>query len=139
MPELDYMVLADYVRQEANGVIHVMGAGVDTITTPTVPSVWHLGVALRIAFDTTERPGDNHSLTVSFVGPDKPVLDVNATFVTPPRPPGVPEHWKTGLGMALQIPVPLPQFGDYSCVLAIDGGAITKSYELRVVQRGAQG
>ena len=30
MPELDYMVLADYVRQDG-GSIHIMGAGVDTV------------------------------------------------------------------------------------------------------------
>jgi len=138
MPELDYMVLADYVRQEANGVIHIMGAGVDTIVTAQVPTTQPLGVALRLLFDTTEQPGDNHSLKVSFIGPDKPVLDVSATFATPPRPPDVPEHWKTGLGVALQIPVPLPQFGDYSCVLAIDDGSVTtKACEFRVVRRAA--
>ena len=38
MPELDYMVLADYVRQD-NGVIHIMGAGMDTIATSAVPTV----------------------------------------------------------------------------------------------------
>jgi hypothetical protein len=137
MPELDYMVLADYVRQDG-GVIHIMGAGVDTVAAPTVPAVQPFGVALRISFDTTEQPGDEHHLTVSFIGPDKRVLDANATFFTPPRAPGVPEHWRTGLGVALQIPVPLPQYGDYSCELNIDDGAIIKSYEFRVVGLGAQ-
>jgi hypothetical protein len=134
MPDLDYMVLAEYVRQD-NGVIHIMGAGVDTVATAAVPTVANLGVAVRMSFDTTERPGDDHSLKVSFIGPDKPVLDVSATFVTPPRPPDVPEHWKTGLGLAIQIPVPLPQYGDYSCTLSIDGDTIVKSYEFRVVNR----
>lgn len=136
MPELDYMVLADYVRQD-NGVIHIMGAGVDTIATPAVPTVQSLGVAVRLTFDTTEQPGDDHRLKLSFMGPDQPVLDVAATFITPPRPPGVPEHWKTGLGVALQIPVPLPQFGDYSCVLDIDDGSITKAFEFRVIRHEA--
>ena len=136
MPELDYMVLADYVRQD-NGVIHIMGAGVDTVATPAVPTAQPLGVALRMSFDTTEQPGESHSLKVSFIGPDKPILDVSATFLTPPRPPDVPEHWKTGLGVALQLTVPLPQYGDYSCELAIDGGAITKAYEFRVIRREA--
>ena len=136
MPELDYMVLADYVRQDG-GVIHIMGAGVDTITTPAVPTVVNLGVAARMSFDTTEQPGEEHSLKVSFIGPDQPVFDASATFHTPPRPPEVPEHWRTGLGLALQIPVPVPQFGDYSCTLSIDGGSIVKSYEFRVVRRQA--
>jgi hypothetical protein len=135
MPQLDYMVLADYVRQDG-GVMHIMGAGVDTVGTPAVPIVQPFGVALRLSFDTTEEPGEEHGLTVSFIGPDNRVLDANAAFITPPRPPGVPEHWRTGLNVALQIPVPLPQFGDYSCELSIDDGAITKSFEFRVVQTG---
>jgi hypothetical protein len=136
MPELDYMVLADYVRQDG-GVMHIMGAGVDTVITSAVPTVQPFGVALRMSFDTTEEPGEEHHLTVSFIGPDSRVLDANATFITPPRPPGVPEHWRTGLNVALQIPVPLPQFGDYSCELSIDDGAITKSFEFRVTEAGA--
>lgn len=137
MPELDYMVLADYVRQDG-GVIHIMAAGVDTIFAPVVPTVQPFGVALRISFDTVEEPGEEHRLTVTFIGPDNRLLDANATFVTPPRQPGVPAHWRTGLGVALQIPVPLPQYGDYSCELDIDDGAITKSYEFRVIRPGAQ-
>lgn len=133
MPELDYMVLADYVRQDG-GVIHIMGAGIDTVTAPAVPTVQPFGLALRISFDTTEQSGEDHHLTVTFIGPDAPVLAANANFATPPRAPGVPEHWRTGLGVALQIPVSLPQYGDYSCELNIDDGAIIKSYEFRVVR-----
>jgi hypothetical protein len=131
------MVLADYVRQDG-GVIHIMGAGVDTVTAPAVPTVQPFGVALRMSFGTTEEPGEEHRLTVSFIGPDNRLLDANATFVTPPRQLGVPEHWRTGLGVALQILVPLPQYGDYSCELDVDDGAITKSYEFRVIRPGAQ-
>jgi hypothetical protein len=134
MPELDYMVLADYVRQDG-GVIHILGAGVDTVYASAVPAVQPFGVALRISFSTTEEPGERHLLTVSFVGPDQPVLDVSAEFATPPRPPDVPEHWRPGIGIALQIPVPLPRYGDYSCELNIDDGAITKSFDIRVVPR----
>ncbi len=136
MPELDYMVLADYVRQDG-GVIHIMGAGVDTVFAPAVPIVQPFGVALRISFSTTEEPGEEHRLTVTFIGPDNRLLDATATFVTPPRPPGVPEHWRTGLGVAVQIAVPLPQYGDYSCELDIDDGSITKSYEFRVIRLDA--
>jgi hypothetical protein len=138
MPELDYMVLADYVRQDG-GVIHIMGAGVDTVMAPAVPIVQPFGVAARISFGTTEEPGEEHHLTIAFIGPDQRLLNAYASFVTPPRPIGVPEHWRTGLGLAFQIPVPLPQYGDYSCELDIDDGLITKSYEFRVVPAAAQG
>jgi hypothetical protein len=137
MPELDYMVLADYVRQDG-GVIHIMGAGVDTVFAPVVPTAQPFGVALKISFGTTEEPGEQHQLTVSIIGPDKRLLDASAVFTTPPRAEDVPEHWRTGLGIALQIPVPLPQYGDYSCELDIDDGTITKAYEFRVIRPGAQ-
>jgi Family of unknown function (DUF6941) len=132
MPELDYMVLADYVRQDG-GVVHILGAGVDTVFAPVVPTVQPLGVAARISFSTTEQPGEQHQLKVSFIGPDSPVLEANARFVTPQRPPDVPPHWRIGLGIAIQIAVPLPQYGDYSCELSIDGEAITRSFDFRVV------
>jgi hypothetical protein len=138
MPELDYMVLADYVRQDGP-FTHIMGAGVDTVFTPAVPTIQPFGVAVRISFSTTEEPGEQHRLTVTFVGPDSPVLDASATFATPPRPPGVPEHWRTGLGIAMQIAVPLPRYGDYSCELNIDDGAIIKAYEFRVITPAPQG
>lgn len=49
MPELDYMVLADYVRMDAGGV-HIMGAGIDTITAPLVPTAHTVHAALHITF-----------------------------------------------------------------------------------------
>lgn len=126
MPRLDYLVLADYVRQD-NAVTHIMGAGIDTIALPVLPAVQPLGVAMRISFDTTEPVGEEHHLTVSFVGPDQPVMITRAAFVTPPHPPGVPEHWRPGSGLVLQLMVPLPSYGDYSCEVDIDDGAVTKS------------
>src|SRR5260221_5531622 len=102
MPQLGYRVLAGYVRQDG-GVIHIMGAGVDTIFAPVVPTVQPLGVALRISFGTTEEVGEQHRLTVTFVGPDQRVLDANTLFATPPRPSGVPEHSRPAIGIALEI------------------------------------
>ncbi len=118
---LDYMVLADYVRQDA-GIIHIMGAGIDTIHARTVPTVQPLGVALRFSFDAADEVGSQHEISISFVGPDKPVLTTQSRFATPAPAPGVPEHWRTGLGVALQITVPLRGYGDYTCELAVDGG-----------------
>src|SRR5215472_13786350 len=100
MPELDYMVLADYVRQDG-GVIHIMGAGVDTVIAPVVPTVQPFGIALRVSFDSTEEPGEVHSVRVTFVGPDSPVLTGTSSFVTPARQPGVPEHWRRAVGVAI--------------------------------------
>jgi uncharacterized protein DUF6941 len=132
MPELDYIVLADYVRQDG-GAIHIMGAGIDTITTPVVPAMQPLGIALRITFGTTEEVGEPHRITLAFQSPDERVLEATAAFVTPARPPGVPEHWRTAIGVTLRLGVPLPRYGDYSCELDIDDGTITKSIDIRVI------
>ena len=134
MPELDYMVIADYVRADS-GVLHIMGAGVDTVTAPVVPTVQPLGVALRLLFETDEEVGAQHYLKITFQAADgAQLLVARSVFTTPSPAPGVPEHWRTGLGVAIQIPVPLPRYGDYSFELDIDDGAITKSIDIRVVR-----
>jgi hypothetical protein len=140
MPTLDYMVIADYVRQDASGSVHIMGAGVDTIGAPIVPTVQPLGVALRMLFDSTEQVGAEHRLKLAFLTADgQRLLEAGAEFATPPQPPGVPPHWKTAAGVAIQIPVPLPGYGDYSFELDIDNGAITKSIDVRVVRPSDMG
>lgn len=132
--QLDYMVLADYVRQDG-GVTHIMGAGIDTVQAPHLPAARQIGVAVRISFDTADTVGERHQLTLSFVGPESPLLSANAAFITPPPAPGVPDHWRTGLGIAFQVPVPLPAYGDYTCELAIDDGAEIdpRSIDFRVI------
>src|SRR5260370_32454537 len=119
MPELDYMVLADYVREDT-GTIHIMGAGIDTFTVPQVPAAAPVGIALRITFGRTEEVGGRHLLKLIFQGPDQHLLDIDASFLTPPQPAGVPEHWRTAVGMALRLMLPLPAYGDYSLELVID-------------------
>jgi hypothetical protein len=133
--QLDYMLLADYVRQDAAGAINIMGAGIDTIQVTAVPTVGHLGVAMRISFDSSDQIGLQHEVSLSFVGPDHPVLSAVARFETPPPVQDVPPHWRTGVGVAVQIAVPLPSYGDYSLELAIDGAqeVEARSIDFRVI------
>jgi uncharacterized protein DUF6941 len=138
--QLDYMVLADYVRQDG-GVVHIMGAGVDTIHVAHVPAVQPLGLAVRISFDAADPVGQEHQIRVSFVGPEKPVLTIGAPFSRPPQLPDVPGHWRTGLGIGVQLAVPLPEYGDYACELLIDDGAEIepRSIDFRVIKPPAPG
>jgi len=132
--DLDFMVVADYVRSD-NAVISMMGAGIDTVAAPVVPGVQPLGIAVRMLFDTSEPVGTAHRLTISFVSADgNRLLSAAASFQTPPQPPGVPPHWKRAVGIALQIPIPMPDYGDYAFELDIDDGAITKSIDFRIVR-----
>jgi len=140
MLELDYMLIADYVRAD-NGRVHIMSAGIDTVFTPMVPTVQPLGIAVRIFFDNLEEVGAEHHLSIAFQTADGArLLQAVSTFSTPPRPAGVPDHWRTSAGIAIQIPVPLPDYGDYSFELDIDDGDVTKSIDIRVIQPpGASG
>ncbi|MEV5412178.1 hypothetical protein AB0K60_25500 [Thermopolyspora sp. NPDC052614] len=131
MPELDYMVLADYVRTD-NGNLHIMGAGIDTIIAAKLPAARNVGIALRLTFDSTERPGIDHRIELIFQSSDQVLAKVRGELKTPPKPDDVPVHWKTGVVTALQIGLPLPQYGDYSIELTLDDKHL-KSIDLRVV------
>jgi len=134
MLELDYMLIADYVRSD-NGRVHIMSAGIDTIFAPMVPAMQPLGIAVRLFFDNIEEAGAEHHLSIAFQAADGArLLEAVSTFNTPPRPLSVPDHWRTSAGIAIQIPVPLPAYGDYSFELDIDDGQVTKSIDIRVIQ-----
>ncbi|HEY5360305.1 MAG TPA: hypothetical protein VIJ82_21905 [Streptosporangiaceae bacterium] len=136
MPELDYMILADYVRQDGS-TVHIMAAGVDTVFAPVVPTVQPFGIALRLTFGAEEEVGASHYLKITFQSADgEQLLVARSVFNTPPPKPEVPEHWRTAMGLAIQIPVPLPRYGDYAFELDIDDGAITKSIDVRAVRPG---
>jgi hypothetical protein len=134
MPELDYVVLADYVRQDG-GTIHIMAAGIDTFTVSQIPVTVPVGVAARIMFTSTEEAGVGHLVQLVFQGPDGPLLDLRQQIARPPQPPGVPEHWKTSVGLAFRIGLPLPSYGDYSLELIIDEDeGLSKSIDVRVIK-----
>jgi uncharacterized protein DUF6941 len=120
MPELDFMVTADYVRAEG-GMLHMIAAGVDTLLVPSVPAARPVGVGLRLLVDVAEaqqphhieliyQDADGHRLaevagTIGPVGPGQP-------FPPPGRPYGVP--------VAFNLILPVPAYGDYSLELIID-------------------
>jgi len=123
MPELDFMVTADYVRVEG-GVLHMIAAGFDTVWTPLVPAVRQVGVGLRILMDVAEAR-EAHRLTLLYQGADGQVLlRIDGAFgpVGPEQPlpaPGRPY----GISAGFNLPLPLPAFGDYSLELFLDDQA----------------
>lgn len=131
MLELDYLVLADYVRTDS-GVLHIMGAGIDTVTAPSVPTAHAVGIAARITFDTAEEPGTAHKLTITFQDDDQVLAIAHGTFLTPHRDEAAPVHWKAKVNVALRATLPLPRYGDYSLDVALDDQPV-KSIDLRVV------
>lgn len=49
MPRLDYALLCDFAPVEG-GLAHIIGAGIDTIYAPTVPTGQNLTLLARLAF-----------------------------------------------------------------------------------------
>jgi hypothetical protein len=144
MPELEYVVLADYVRQDG-GTVHIMAAGIDTFTIPTdhLPAAVPVGLVARIAFSIRDRVGEEHdiSLTFSLVGDEDSeepaLLTANQRILTPPRMPDVPEHWRTGANVISRFALPIPRHGNYRLRLAIDDDPrLSRMIDLRAIPPG---
>lgn len=121
MPELDFMVVADYVRAEG-GVLHMIAAGFDTMYAPAVPVMRPVGVGLRLTLSLNELQHD-HDVELIFQNADggriaQVTARIDAQTSLPPVPAGRP----LGVVMALNLMLPLPDYGDYSLELLVDHG-----------------
>ena len=120
MPELDFMVTADYVRVEG-GVLHMIAAGFDTMFTPVVPAARQVGVGLRILLDVADAM-ERHTLTLLYQGADgQELFRINgAVGPAPADGPMPPEGRPFGVPVAFNLPIPMPAYGDYSLELFMD-------------------
>jgi len=138
MPELDFMVAADYVRAEG-GMLHMIAAGVDAMLVPAVPTARPVGVGLRILIDVAEARYPHH-IELIYQDADGQRLTQVSGSIAPaaadqPLPlPGRP----FGVSMAFNFLLPVPAIGDYSLELSIDG-EFKKSITLTAVLVGASG
>jgi hypothetical protein len=120
MPELDFMVTADYVRTEG-GVLHMIAAGFDTMFVPAVPAIRPVGVGLRLLLDVAEAR-EAHRITLIYQDNDgHRLIEISGTLGAvgadqPLPPPGRP----FGVPMAFNLQLPVPAYGDYSLELFID-------------------
>jgi hypothetical protein len=132
MPDLDFMVTADYVRSES-GVLHMIAAGFDTMFVTTVPAVRPVGVGLRLLLDVAEAR-QAHEIQLIYQDADgQRLTEISGTMGPvgedqPLPPPGRP----FGVPMAFNLMLPVPAHGDYSLELVVDG-APKKSITLTVV------
>lgn len=133
MPELDFMVIADYVRAEG-GMLHMIAAGVDNMLVPSVPAVRAVGVGARILIDVAEAREQHHVELIYQDEDGQRLFQVSGSFgpVGPDEPLPAPGR-KYGVSIAFNIPLPVPRLGDYSLELLIDG-VPGKSITLTAVQ-----
>jgi hypothetical protein len=120
MAELDFMVVADYVRTDA-GVLQMIGAGFDTVQVPAVPGLLTAGLGLRILLDVAEA-ADPHPFALIFRTADGARLAEVTGVIGPvagdsPQPsPGRPYS----VVLALNTRLPIPAYGNYSLDLILD-------------------
>lgn len=135
MPELDFMVVADYVRAEG-GILHMIAAGIDALFVPVVPMARPIGVGLRLLLDVAEAQHP-HRVELIYQDADGQRLDVVAGSVGPVQPnqPLPPPGRPYGIALALNLMLPVPKYGDYSLELLVDGEP-KKSITLTAVQQG---
>lgn len=134
MPELEYLMLAEYVRQDA-GMTHIMGAGIDTFTIPAgQPVAVPVGIVARITFSSRDEVGAQHDLSLVFSGPGGDLLTISQRFPTPPPPAGVPEHWRTAVSVALRVALPIPGHGNYRLQAMLDDDPrLSRSLDVRAI------
>lgn len=119
MPDVDFMVLCDYVRADG-GLLHMIAAGIDRIHAPSVPSGQNVGIALRVSLTRAECDHP-HQLQLVFQDEDGNRLsDFRAEFRTAYPTDSTP-GWPATSGLALNMGLPLPRYGVYSLELLIDG------------------
>lgn len=139
MPQMQYLVLADYVRQDVPGMTHIMGAGIDTFTVPVgrLPAGVPVGVVARMSFDIRDTVGEEHEVSLIFHGPgNTELLRLTQRLRTPTRAPGTPEHWPTGANLIFRgLLLPLPSYGDdYRLeVIMDDDPRLSQSLDVRVI------
>ncbi len=133
MPELDFMVTADYVRAEG-GMLHMIAAGVDTMLVPAVPTMRPVGVGLRILIDVAEAREQHHVELIYQDEDGHRLLQVSGALgpvdADQPLPPAGRPY---GVSAAFNLSLPVPRLGDYSLELLIDGEP-EKSITLTAVQ-----
>jgi len=138
MPDFDYVLLAEYVRQDA-GMIHIMGAGIDTINVPpgALPAAVPVGIAVRVLFTSQDVPGAEHSLHLEFTGPgSEQLLSAIHRFRAPVPQAGMPSTWLTSVGIAIRIALPIPRLGNYALEARLDDDPMRlKHLDLRAIAK----
>lgn len=135
MPDIDYVVLAEYVRQDA-GMTHIMGAGIDTFYIPgDQPVAVPVGVVARVSFSSRDEVGTEHEISLVFNGPDDETpLTISQRFPTPPQAEGVPGYWRPAISIAFRIALPFPRHGNYRLQVTVDDDpTLSRSVYVRAV------
>jgi hypothetical protein len=137
MPQMEYLLLAEYIRQDAQ-MVHIMAAGIDTFTVPEgrLPVAAPVGVLARMSFDSRDPVDAEHAVSLILHGPDDiELLRLTQRLSTPLPAAGVPEHWRTAANLVFRVALPLPSYSnEYRLEVIMDEDPrLSKSLDVRVI------
>jgi hypothetical protein len=137
MPALEYLLLAEYVRQDGN-LVHIMAAGLDTVQIPegVLPAAIPAGAFARISFSSRDDVGTEHDIKLVFQGPSgDDLLTVSQRFPAPARPPDLPEHWRPAISIVFRLALPITEHGAYRLqVMLDDDPTMSRSVDVRAIE-----
>jgi hypothetical protein len=130
VPELEYALLAEHVRQEG-GLSYITAAGIDTLTTEQVPSPWNL--ALLLGFRSADdEVGHASPLEISLRRDEFRLVQIQGEITPSERPADVPHDWPSRTTLGFNMGIVLPEYGVYSIDISV-GGEVRHTLPLRVI------
>ena len=121
---LDWALIANAAEAPPNGLVYILGAGVDTLWRDAYPAPFCVSVVIRLVGSRTE---SNRPHTIEVVCNDQDgasVFNQPITVQIPPRtaPPEYPGGWDLAAHIVLNLGgVPIPRAGVYALEILLDG------------------
>lgn len=121
MPQVDFMILCDYVRSSDGGLLHMIAAGIDRLRVPVLPTVQNVGVAVRLSLQRSECDRDYELQLIVQHADGERIAELLGQFRATYPPSNMPPGWATHMALALNLGLPLQVYGEYSLELLVAG------------------
>jgi len=132
---LDWALLANAAEGPPNGLVHILGAGIDTLWREQFPAPFGGALVLRLLSSRIEADR-GHKIEVHCVDEDgRPILNQPLVLNLPARsvPPEHPHGWDLASNIVVNLAgVAIPKVGLYSFEILIDNQQV-RSLPFRAV------
>ena len=133
---LDWALLANAAEGPPNGLVYILGAGIDTLWRDQFPAPFGGAMVLRLVTSRLES-GRPHKVEVHCSDEDgNPVIDQPIVLVVPPRqaPPEHPPGWDLAANIVINLAaVRIEKPGFYQFEIMVDDQQI-RTLPFRLVQ-----
>jgi hypothetical protein len=116
MARLQYVLLAEYARVDAGGLLTIAGAGFDHIVVPAIPGSVAMACALRVLLREDEK---STRLAITIRPPQGPGLALESVVSAPEEAKA--HQGEVGVAFAATFGLPITAAGIYSFSVSVDG------------------